>query len=62
MTEQPEITFVMHGLNPRDYFAAAALTRLLSAAPNFPTQWHIAATAAYAMADAMIKERERDGR
>jgi hypothetical protein len=44
----------------RDYFAAAALTGLLSADPTYPTEWHIAATAAYEAADAMLKERKRD--
>lgn len=45
----------------RDYFAAAALTGILSASPAFTHKiaHDLAAEEAYTYADAMLKERER---
>ena len=61
MPKQPEITFLMHGLTPRDYFAAAALTGMLSNPTSDTMENERVAAYCYQIADAMLKERKRDG-
>lgn len=41
----------------RDYFAGCVMTGMLAADPDYPANWEIAATAAYAAADAMLTAR-----
>ena len=48
------------GMSLRDYFAAAALTGLLSSPLLAENEVHVLAKEAYATADAMMKARRED--
>jgi len=51
-----------HGMTLRDYFAACSITALVAVAEWRDDEWRNlddAAAHAYAMADAMLKEREK---
>ena len=48
--------FVTGGMSLRDYFAAAAMQGILASRPDYEKFAHLA-TDAYAIADAMLKER-----
>lgn len=45
------------GLTVRDYFAAVALGGICASAPNYNWNNYLLAKEAYALADAMLKER-----
>ena len=62
MPKKPEITVVMHGLNQRDYFAAAALTGMLSNPSSDSMENERVAAYCYQIADAMLKERAWQGK
>ena len=47
------------GLTLRDYFAAKAMQALLHDSDSFDGAWHIEATAAYEIADAMMEARKK---
>lgn len=49
------------GMDLRDYFAAAALTGIISNSDGFTFKSEIAASYAYEYADAMLKAREARG-
>lgn len=50
--------FINEGMTLRDYFATAAMRGLFDM-PAFDDQWNVIAKDAYAMADAMLKERAK---
>lgn len=63
MPKQPEITVLVNELSPRDYFAAAAMTGLVtlpSVITDVDGTIKMLAVRAYTIADAMLKERTRD--
>lgn len=61
MPKQPEITFLLSGITPRDYFAASALTGILANPSSDIMENERVAAYCYQLADAMLKERKRDG-
>ena len=60
MPKQPEITVLVNEISPRDYFAAAALTGMLSNPMSDSMGNELVAAYAYEMADAMLKERQKE--
>ncbi len=51
----PDHGFYAEGMTLRDYFAAKAMTRLIS---NHTSLFNVTAKQAYALADEMLKARE----
>ena len=47
------------GMDLRDYFAAKAMQALLHDSNYYDGEWHFEANAAYKIADAMMKAREK---
>lgn len=58
--EESGDTAVYTGMTLRDYFAAAAITGLLSADRESGAAWGAFAEEAYSVADAMLAARQRD--
>jgi hypothetical protein len=53
-----DLTESEHGMTLQDYFAAKAMQAMLAHSNSKTSSPEVYASAAYAMADAMLKERE----
>lgn len=60
LPEEPGIHVSAPGMSLRDYFAAAALNGLISSWPHPPCG--LVSERAYMIADAMLNERNKDGK